>query len=147
MKRKLISVFSIVVMLVTFCSCAKKFHPEIKLDVDSITSIDFKKTIFSDDKREHVQKSVTEQADIKQLADWLSGLRLTEHEAIEIPVEKITYALVINGKKTHTVIFMDEYIIYDFTAYTFDKSSDVTTVETKYNLLGYTETETKLDLT
>ena len=41
---------------------------------------------------------------------------------------------------------MDEYIIYDYTAYTFDKSSDLTAVETKYNLLGYTETETELGI-
>ncbi len=147
MKRKIFSVLAIAVLVVSLCSCAKKFSPDIKLNSENISSIDFKKTYFSEDNtREHMQKSVTEQADIKALTDWLSGLRLTEHPAIEIPAEKITYALVINGKKTHTVIFMGEYIIYDFTAYTFDNSSDLSAVETKYNLLGYTETEAELDL-
>ena len=146
MKRKIFSALAIILVVVSLCSCAKKFSPEIKLNVENITSIDFKKTYFTDDEREHKQKSVTEQSDIKAIVDWLSGLRLTEHSAIEIPAEKITYALVINGKKTHTVIFMDEYIIYDYTAYTFNNSSDLKTVESKYNLLGYTETEAGLDL-
>ena len=146
MKRKIISALAIVMMLLALCSCAKKFRPEIKLNAESITSIDFKKTYFTDKDREYMQKSVTESEDIEALADWLTGLHLTEHPAIEIPVEKINYALVINGKKNHTVIFMDEFIIYDYTAYTFDKSSDLTAVETKYNLLGYTETEAELDL-
>lgn len=146
MKRKIFWAIAILLIAISLCSCAKKFSPEIRLNAENITSIDFKKTYFVDKDREHKQKSVTEQADIKQLTDWLSGLHLTEHPAIEIPAEKITYALIINGKKNHTVIFMDEYIIYDYTAYTFDNSSDLKTVETKYNLLGYTETEAALDL-
>lgn len=147
MKRKIFSALTIIILVVSLCSCAKKFTPEIKLNPENITSIDFKKTYFNEDNtRTHKQKSVTEQADIKALADWLSGLRLTEHLAIEIPAEKITYVLMINGKKTHTVIFMDEYIIYDYTAYTFNNNSDLSAVETKYNLLGYTEVEAGLDL-
>lgn len=146
MNRKIISALALLMILVCFCSCAEKFRPEIKLNADSITSIDFKKTYFTDKDREYMQKSVTESEDVEALVKWLTGLHLTEHPAIEIPVEKINYALVINGKKNHTVIFMDEYIIYDYTAYTFDKSSDLTAVETKYNLLGYTETETELGI-
>lgn len=149
MKRILAVVLALVLSLMSLSACAEKFRPEIKINTDSITSIDFKKTYFtddSDDPRDYKQKTLTEADDIRALADWLTGLHLTEHPAIEIPVEQVSYAIILNGKKSHRVLFMDEYIIYDSTAYTFDRDSDKNAVDSKYNLLGYTETETELDI-
>ena len=126
-------------------SCAKKFSPSIKLKSDSVTSIDFKKTVFGEE-RQYKQKTVTEASDIKEICNWLTSLRLTKHDAIEIPVEKISYTIIINGTKQHRVLFMEEYIIFNNTAYTFNKPADKDTVIGKYNLLNYTETDTKLGL-
>ena len=123
--------------------------PELRIKVESIESIDFKKTYFKDDlsdPRDYKQKSVTDKDDIKEIVDWLVGLSITKHDAIEIPVERVNYVIMLNGKKTHKVIFMDNYIIYDSQAYTFDNESDIDSVKNKYNLLGYTEIETDLDI-
>ena len=130
-------------------SCEQKVSPELRIKVESIESIDFKKTYFKDDlsdPRDYKQKSVTDKDDIKEIVDWLVGLSITKHDAIEIPVERVNYVIMLNGKKTHKVIFMDNYIIYDSQAYTFDNKSDIDSVKNKYNLLGYTEIETDLDI-
>lgn len=147
MKRIISFVLIAVMLFFTLTSCAEKFYPEIKINTENVTSVEFKKTYFEDDgTRVHKQKKITDSDDIEAVADWLSDLRLTEHSAIEIPVEKISYVMIINGKKVHRVIFMDEFIIYDSTAYTFDNEKDLNAVQEKYDLLGYTEEETELDL-
>lgn len=146
MKRIFFVLITVLMTLVLFTSCAKKFSPSIKLNSDNITSVEFKKTIFGENERQHKQKTITEHSDIKELCNWLTSLRLTKHDAIEIPVEKITYAIILKGTKEHRVVFMDEYIIFNNTAYTFNKSSDLKAVEQKYNLLNYTENDSKLGL-
>ncbi len=146
MTKRIISVVLIAIIALTlFCSCAKKFSPSIKLNSDNITSVEFKKTIFGLE-RTYKQKTITQDQDIKALCDWLTSLRLTKHEAIEIPVEKIRYTIILKGAKEHRVIFMDEYIIYDNDAYTFNRDGDIDSVSSRYDLLNYTETDAKLGL-
>ncbi len=146
MKKQIISVLAVIIVVLTlFSSCTKKFSPSIKLNSDSITSVEFKKTIF-DLERTYKQKTVTQASDIKSICDWLTSLRLTKHDAIEIPVENISFAIILKGAKEHRVIFMDEYIIFNNAAYTFNRANDQKSVSEKYNFLNYTETDTKLGL-
>ncbi len=146
MRKQIISIIAVIVMVLTvFSSCAKKFRPSIKLNSDSITTVEFKKTMFGS-QRTYKQKTVTEVSDIKSICDWLTSLRLTKHDAIEIPIEKISYAIILKGTKDHRVIFMDEFIIFNNDAYTFNKPADRKSVLEKYNFLNYTETDAKLGL-
>ncbi len=144
--KRIIAIFTVLLIIMTlFSSCAKKVSPSIKLNSDNVTSIEFKKTVFGLE-NDYKQKTVTEKDDIKTLCDWLTKLRLTKHEAIEIPVEKIRYAIILYGTKEHRVVFMDEYIIYDNDAYTFDRPGDLDSVSSRYDLLNYTESDAKLGL-
>lgn len=143
--KRIFSILSIVVIVFSISSCAKKFTPSIKIKSDNVTSIEFKKTVF-DVTNTYKQKTVTETDDIKTLCQWLTNLSLAKHEPIEIPVEKISYAIILKGTKEHRVVFMDEYIIYDNVAYTFNKNRDLNAVATKYDLLNYNETDATLGL-
>lgn len=145
MKRILSILAALVIILTAFSSCAKKFSPSIKIKSDSVTTVEFKKTVFGTSNT-YKQKTVTDTDDIKALCQWLTGLSLTKHDAIEIPVEKISYAIILKGTKEHRVVFMDEYIIYDNDAYTFNKNRDADAVTGKYDLLNYTETDATLGL-
>ncbi len=130
------------------CGCAVKYRPEIVIKSDSVTSIDFKKTYFPEGEgsRTYSVKKLTEREDIDELSAWLESLRLVKQDAIEVPVEQVEYVIVLNGAKEHTAIFMNEYIIYDRTAYTFENETQRGAVSEKYNLLNYPEQQTQLDL-
>ncbi len=143
--KRLLSILAVLTIIISFSSCAKKFSPSIKIKSDSVTSVEFKKTVFGKTNT-YKQKTVTETEDIKSLCQWLTGLSLTKHDAIEIPVENISYAIILKGTKEHRVVFMNEYIIYDNNAYTFNKNRDVGAVTDKYDLLNYTETDATLGL-
>ena len=148
--KRFIIITVVALMLVTMlAACERKTSPDIKLNVENVTSVEFKKTYYTGDKndpRVYKQKTLTDKQDIQKLADWIVSLELTKHDAIEVPIEEITYAIMLKGKVSHRVVFMGDYIIYDNQAYTFDNKNDKTAVENKYNLLGYTETDTTLDL-
>ena len=145
MKRIFLVLIIIIMTVLSFSSCAKKFRPSIKFNSENVTSVEFKKTFFGET-REYKQKTVTEADDIKEICNWLMSLHLTKHDAIEIPVEKISYAIILKGTKEHRVVFMDDYIVFNNTAYTFNKESDIGIVAKKYNLLNYNENDAKLGL-
>ena len=149
MKRFFIITAVVLIIVAMLSACERKTTPDIKINAQKVTSVDFKKTYYTGEKNDpriYKQKSLTDKDDIKKLTDWLVSLELTKHDAIEVPIEEITYAIMLNGKTTHRVIFMGDYIIYDNQAYTFDNKDDKTVVQNKYNLLGYTETDTTLDI-
>ncbi len=144
--KRIISILAVLIIILTaFSSCAKKFSPSIKIKSDSVTSVEFKKTVFGISNT-YKQKTISDTDDIKDLCQWLTGLSLTKHDAIEIPVKNISYAIILKGTKEHRVLFMDEYIIFDNNAYTFNKNRDMNAVSEKYDLLNYTETDTTLGL-
>ncbi len=140
--KRILLVLIISVLLLSCTSCAQKTTSVIKINSDSVNSITFKSNSSENCK----QKLITEPADIKNICSWLKSFKLTKHSAIEIPVSNVTYLIQIDGKADHQIIFMDEFIIYDMTAYTFDNKSDYNSVKQKYNLFAYKETDCELGL-
>jgi len=146
--KKIISLMLALVLLM-FCGCAYKSTPAIKIKHDSVEKIEFKRTEFSTDDplaRNYVKKTVINENDITSIIKWIEKLELIKHEAIEIPVEEVKYVITLCGVKDHTLIFYDKYVVYDNTAFTFEKASQQQQVSEKYNLLNYEEQTTELDL-
>ncbi len=143
--KRIIAIVLLIAVSFSICSCAKKTKPTIKISADSVDTIDFKKTYFNDSTY-YKQKTVTEKQDIVKITNWLSTLLLEKHEPIEVPVEKVSYVIVLNGKTTRKIILMDNFIIYNSTAYTFKREADLKSVSEKYNLINYPETDTTLEL-
>ena len=141
MKRIVLIALTLVLMLLC-CSCAKKTTPTIKINSDNVNSVVFKSNTDSGCK----QKLITEKTDIKNICSWLKSIKLTKHSAIEIPTSEVSYIIEINGKADHKIIVMDEFLIYDSVAYTFNKKTDLNSVEQKYNLFAYKETDSELGL-
>lgn len=135
-------------LFLLFSGCGPKVSPALKLRADSVSSIEIKKTVYSDtdpEARSYVSKTVTVKEDIGAIVSWLQSLPLTKHEAIEIPIKDVRYVVVLNAGVEHKIIFLDQFVVYDGTAFACDETvSDG--VATKYNLLNYPESETQLDL-
>lgn len=149
MKRSVALFLAVIALFTVLCGCKRIERPEIKIKYDSVNAIEFKKRIFSDqndNKHESVLKTVTKREDIDSLLKWIESLDITEHEAIEIPAEKVEYYIVLDSIKEHELIFFDNYVVYDTTAYTFDDPDDKQSVAEKYNLLNYEQKETELGL-
>ncbi len=136
-------------VLMIFTGCAEKQRPVLQINNESVTSIEFKKTCVSQqdpDARTYVSKTVTEKQDVDELIEWAKSLKLKKQDAIEIPVEQVDYVIVLNGVKEHKLIFLNEYVVLDTTAYTYENPDDKSQASEKYNLLNYEETETQLNL-
>lgn len=147
--KKIIAVITLCVLMLTMGSCARKVRPVINIKHESVTTVTFKRTVFSTDNpitRDYMQKTVTEANDVEQLLDWIESLDLKKHEAIEVPTEKIEYVILLGDTKQHTLVFFENYAVYDSTAYTFNTPAQKDSVSEKYNMLNYKETETELDL-
>ena len=147
--KKIISVISILMIALCLFSCARKTKPPFVIKHESVESVDFKRTVYSADDpsvRSYVQKSVTAKEDVEDVLCWIEKLKLEKHDAIEVPIEKVQYVIVLNGIKDHKLVFMDQYVVYDSTAYTYKDSSQMSEVANKYNLLNYEQKDTKLDL-
>lgn len=146
-KTAVLTVF--IMVLLTFCGCAEKSRPTLDIKKDSVTSVEFKKTCYSDSDpsfRSYVSKNVSQREDIDKIVEWAKSLKLTRHDAIEIPVDQVSYVIVLGGAKEHKLIFVGDYIVFDTAAYTFDNPSQKTQVAQNYNLLNYEESESELDL-
>ena len=141
-------------VFVLFCAvmlfgCAKKTRPMLDIKKESVTSIEFKKTCYKEDEpdyREYVSKTVTEREDLDTLINWAQSLKLEKQNAIEVPVERVEYVIILNGVKEHRLIFLDDYIVYDTVAFVYANPSQKEQVKEKYNLLNYEEKAAKLDL-
>lgn len=145
--KRIISIALLLILALTLVSgCAKKTTTKISINAQNVKSVNFKCAYFGGDKIDYKQKIITQQSDIKTITDWLGSLQLEKAGVIEIPAEKITYYLQFKGAKEHKVIFMDEFIIFDKTAYTFKKSTQQNSVVQKYNLFNYPEQDTTLGL-
>lgn len=140
---------AVLVLLISLCGCAEKTKPALDIKSESVTSIEFKRTCYSDDDpsfRSYVSKTVSQREDIDEVINWAKSLKLSKQSAIEIPVEKVEYVIVLNGVKKHKLIFMGDYIVLDAAAYTFDNPAQKTQVREKYNMLNYSENSAELDL-
>ncbi len=147
--KKYIFLTAALMALVIFAGCTEKQRPVLQINNESVTSIEFKKTCYSDedpDSRSYVSKTVTEKDDINQIIDWAKSLPLVRHDAIEIPVEQVDYVIVLNGVKQHKLIFLDDYVVLDTTAFIYENPDSKSEISEKYNLLNYEETETQLEL-
>lgn len=148
--KKLISIFIICLTLVTgLSSCVKKTYPAFNIKKESVTSIDFKcnPAIKPGSSFATVEKVVTSKDDMENLITWVHSLSLKKHEAIEFPIETIRYMMVLNGKKDHRIFFLDDYVVFDSTAYEYLDKSQAKEVVEKYNLLNYPEQSTTLGFT
>ena len=134
------------ILLVLLCGCSLKNTPSLRLKAESVSSVEIKKTYRDGTSSYSVSKTVTDREDTEKLISWLESLRLTKHDAIEIPVDQVRYVVVLEGVKTHKLIFIDGFVIYDSTAYTYDDLSQQSEIDKKYNLLNYPEQSTELDL-
>lgn len=147
--KRLICFVLIIMMLICAVSCARKTKPPFVIKHESVTSIEFKRTVYSADnpvERSYLQKSVTDKNDVENVICWIEELKLEKHDAIEVPIEQIQYVIVLKGIKDHRLVFMDEYVIFDATAYTYTDEKQMTEVAQKYNLLNYSEQETELGI-
>lgn len=148
MKHRIISAVMILLLLF-MCGCSKKSSPVIKIKNESVTTVVFKKTGYSDTDaaaRTYTSKTITERRDIDNLIDWLETFALEKQSAIEIPVEQVEFVIELKGTILHKLIFLGGYVVLDTTAYTFKNASDKLKVLEKYNLLNYAETKAELDL-
>ena len=148
MKHRIMSAVMILLLLF-MCGCSKKSSPAIKIKSESVTSVVFKKTGYSDTDataRTYTSKTVTERRDIDNLIDWVESFDLEKQSAIEIPVEQVEFVIELNGTMLHKLIFLGDYVVLDTTAYTFKNASDKSKVLQKYNLLNYEEAKAELDL-
>ncbi len=147
MIKRIISAFLIVLLLCVNVGCARKTKPVFNIKHESVTSIDFKRSTYAQNGNlslKCVQKTVDDTDDIEKLLTFVESLKLVKHAPIEVPSEKIQYVMVLNGVKDHKLVFMDEYVVYDSTAYTYKNLSQKSEVAEKYNLLNYPETESDL---
>lgn len=147
--KRILAFLMVVLMMLTLSACARKEKPTIKIKYDSVSSIVFKRMELSDTDatlRTYYQKKITGEDDVKSVLDWICSLSLLKHEAIEVPSEKIEYLMKFGDTKEHVLIFFDDYVVYDSTAYTFKNPTQQEEVIEKYNLLNYEEQETELDL-
>lgn len=150
MKRTL-SLIAVCIILLTACSsCARKTSPAFTIKKESVTSIDFKKNSLSADdptKTVTVQKSVTDKEDVEAVIAWVHSLKLEKHDPIEFPIETIRYMMVLNGVKDHQLIFLDNYVVFDSTAYLYTDKAQASEASEKYALLNYPESDTTLGFT
>lgn len=149
MKKSFFLAASVLICAVMLFGCAKKTRPMLDIKKESVTSIEFKKTCYKDDEpdyREYVSKTVTEREDLDALINWVLSLKLAKQNAIEVPVERVEYVIILNGAKEHRLIFMDDYIVYDTAAFVYANPSQKEQVKEKYNLLNYEEKAAELDL-
>lgn len=149
MLKRFFSIFFVFVLILSFTGCAYKTRPAIQIKHDSVKSIDYKRTDFmtnSPDERNYYLKTVTESEDIEVILDWIDGLKLEKHDAIEVPTEKVEYVITLNGIKNHTIVFFDNYVIYDAAVFTYLDSTQSKQVSEYYNMLNYAEQPTELDL-
>lgn len=147
--KRIAAAAAIAVMLLSLVGCAEKTRAALDIKRESVSSVEFKRTCYSDDEpefRAYVSKKVTEASDIDKLIAWATDLRLTKQKAIEIPVENVEFVMVLNGTKEHKLIFMGDYVIFDAVAYTYDRAQDKSLVREKYNMLNYEENSAELDL-
>lgn len=147
MKKRLSAAALIVLLLL--CGCAHKSMPAFRIKGESVKSIEIIKTCYDENDasaRSFVSKTVTERGDIDNLISWLESLKLTRHDAIEIPAEEVRCVVNLDGVKSHRLIFIEGYVIFDATAYAFNDPSDTDAIIQKYNLLNYAEQDTELDL-
>ena len=148
--KKIISILIICLILITGLSaCVKKSYPAFNIKNESVTSIDFKYNpeITPGSSSATVEKVVTSKDDMEKLITWVHSLDLKKHEAIEFPIETIRYMMVLNGKKDHRLFFLDDYVVFDSTAYEYLDKSQAKEVIEKYNLLNYPEQPTTLGFT
>ncbi len=148
MKKTVNLIFIIIIVLNVF-SCTYKTSPDIDIKLESVQSIDFKRTAFSTETpfgRDYFVKSVTDANDVKALLEWIEGLKLEKQQAIEIPTENVEYLMILNGVKNHKLIFFDNYVVYDSIAYTYENQSKITEVSKMYNMLNYEEKSTELNI-
>ena len=149
MIKRFFSLLAVIVLMFSFPGCARKTRPLIQIKHESVQSIDYKRTDFmtdSPDKRDHYIKTVTQNEDIEIILDWIESLKLQKHDAIEVPTEKVEYVITLNGVKNHTVVFFDNYVIYDATVFTYLDSVQSKQVSEYYNMLNYAEQPTEFDL-
>ena len=147
--KKILAFLAIVLTLVTMSACARKEKPAIKIKYDSVSSVTFKRTVFSDTDaslRTYFKKEITNEEDVRLVLDWVCSLSLSKHDPIEVPSEKIEYLMKFGDTKEHTLIFFDDYVVYDSTAYTYKNPNQQGEVSEKYNMLNYEEQKTELDL-
>lgn len=141
--KKAISILLVLSTLLCFVSCAKKSRPSIEIKNESVSSIELRRTVFSAEnpsERSYFQKTVDKKEDVETLISWIEQLSLEKHDPIEIPIEKVQYVLILKGIKDHRLIFMDEYVVYDSTAFTYKSEKQMTEISEKYNLSNYPET-------
>ncbi len=149
MKKSFFMAGFVLLFAVMLFGCAKKTRPMLDIKKESVTSIEFKKTCYKEDEpdyREYVSKTVTEREDLDTLINWAQSLKLEKQNAIEVPVERVEYVIILNGVKEHRLIFLDDYIVYDTVAFVYANPSQKEQVKEKYNLLNYEEKAAKLDL-
>ena len=149
MKKLFFPAVSVLLCAVMLFGCAEKTRPALDIKKESVTSIEFKKTCYKEDVpdyREYVSKTVTEREDLDALINWTQSLRLEKQSAIEVPVERVEYVIVLKGVKEHRLIFLDDYIVYDTAAFVYANPSQKEQVKEKYNLLNYEEKAAELDL-
>ena len=149
MKKSFFMAGFVFLFAVILFGCAKKTRPMLDIKKESVTSIEFKKTCYKEDEpdyREYVSKTVTEREDLDTLINWAQSLKLEKQNAIEVPVERVEYVIILNGVKEHRLIFLDDYIVYDTVAFVYANPSQKEQVKEKYNLLNYEEKAAKLDL-
>ncbi|MBQ8605609.1 MAG: hypothetical protein IJ408_02630 [Clostridia bacterium] len=140
--KRIICLLACLVMIFSCASCAKRTKPAIVIKHESVTSLEFKRTVFSADDptlRSYFQKTITESEDVEKLICWIEDLKLEKHSAIEVPIEKVQYVIVLKGVKDHRLVFMDNYVIFDSTAYTYKDPDSMSEVGEKYNLSNYSE--------
>ena len=149
MKKSFFMAVFVLLCAAMLFGCAKKTRPMLDIKKESVTSIEFKKTCYKEDEpdyREYVSKTVTEREDLDTLINWAQSLKLEKQNAIEVPVERVEYVIILNGVKEHRLIFLDDYIVYDTVAFVYANPSQKEQVKEKYNLLHYEEKAAKLDL-
>ena len=143
MMKRIISAILILIILISCCSCARKSRPPFEIKHESVNAIEFRRTSFLADnpfERSYFQKTVDNKEDIEKLLLWIEELSLEKHEPIEVPIEQVQYVIVLKGVKDHKLVFMNEYVVYDSTAFTYKSEKQMTQVSQKYNLLNYAET-------
>lgn len=147
--KKIVSLILILALSLSLFGCTRKSRPAIDIKYESVQSVYFKRTVFSTespDKRDYFVKSVTDTDGIKSVLDWIESLDLEKHSAIEVPLERVEYVIILNGVKDHTVVFYDNYVIYDTTAFTYKDESHRDETAKCYNMLNYEEKQTELNL-
>lgn len=147
--KRYISLIALFLSALVICGCSEKKKPAFHIKNDSVTSIEFQKTVFSETdvtERSYVSKTVLQREDIDKLISWMSALKLEKHAAVEIPIENVKYVIVLNGPKEHNLIFLDDYAVFDTAAYQFADQSQMEQVGQKYNMLNYEEKAAELNL-